>query len=475
MNIRHECPHPDLSFLVTAPLFLQTQDGRRMTVERWSLGEVRLHEDEPLPEGGLELIVPFQGVAVQFPVKLTPTGEPGAYSFADLTVRQRETLAVFYNGVLSGRMATTGEMITSLDTPVDLVPMGETEEEKAEGVAKAKPRFLRTIWNVVFYAMLALFLIGFVGEQVWSRLSEISLDHARFVAPIIEYAAPEAGHVDRIYVEVGQVVSAGDPLIRLEDTDRESDVDEVRMEVRVAERRLNAARAAVERHLKQRPIYREEFLQAFYAVWRPWRRHEPRAVAYPPAIQRAWEALLRFDRGEDLRPGGYQDILTELERRLEEADFDYRRWKRELRLRKAAADEMVVRAKTDGTVFAIHTLKRDFVARGDLVVEVEENAPRQAVGWLDDRMATSVHIGMKAEIAYIFRGQPKRVMGEIIDLQAGVDSVQPDRFGMVVTIKADGMGLKKTRKWFRNNAPAEIALKRDWLARLWPEAADEGA
>ncbi len=475
MNIRHECPHPDLSFLVTAPLYLQASDGQRVKVDKWSLGELQMPEGTELSLDSLEVIIPFQGVAVQFPVKLQQMAEPYRFQFTELTVRQRETLAVFYNGVLSGRMASTADMITSLDTPVDLVPMGETEEEKADGVVKEKPRILRALWNLTFYALLALFLVGFVGGQIWDRLSGISLDHARFVAPIIQYNAPEAGHVDRIYIDVGQTVKAGDPLIRLEDTDRESDVDEVRMEVRIAERRLVSAQEAHAQHIRQRPIYREEFLHAFYKLWRPWNRHEPRAIAYPPKIQRAWEALLRFDRGEDLRPGGYQDQLIQLEHRLEEADLDFRRWKRELRLRKAAANEMVVRAKTSGTVFAIHTVKRNFVSRDDLVIEVEEDKPRYAVGWLDDRMAMSVYVGMPAEIAYTYRGRPKRAIGEIIDLQAGVDSVQPDKFGMVVTIKADGMGPKKTRKWFRNNAPNEIELKRDWLASFWPEGDDEGS
>ncbi len=474
MNIRHECPHPDLSFLVTAPLYLQRADGQRVMVERWSLGELQLPEGRGFSEDALDLIIPFQGVAVQFPVNLKPLDEPNRYQFADLTVRQRETLAVFYNGVLSGRMASTADMITSLDTPVDLVPMGETDEEKSEGLSRVHPRLLRTLWNLTVYALLALFLVGFVGGQIWSRLSEISLDHARFVAPIVQYNAPEAGHVDRIFVEEGQVVKAGDPLIRLEDTDRESDVDEVRMEVRIAERRLNSAKDALNHHIAQRPVYREEFLQAFYRLWRPWHRHEPRAIAYPPDIQRAWDALLRFDRGEDLRPGGYYDQVIELGHRLAEADLDYRRWKRELRHRKAAANEMVVRAKTDGTVFAIHTVKRNFVSRNDLIVEVEENTARLAVGWLDDRMAISVYVGMQAEIAYTFRGQPKRVTGEIVDLQAGVDSVQPDKFGMVVTIKADDMGLKNSRKWFRNNAPAEIELKRDLISRILSGTDDAG-
>ncbi len=475
MNIRHECPHPDLSFLVTAPLSLQMADGRVVHVERWSLSELQLPDGESAPAGEVQLVIPFQGVGVQFPITLEPSTTEGRHRFAGLTVRQRETLSLFYNGVLSGRMASTKEIITSLDTPVDLVPMGETAEEKAEGVAKAKPRLLRAIWNLTFYALLALFLVGFVGGQIWSRLSEISLDHARFVAPIKSYTAPESGHVDRIFVEVGQTVKAGDPLIRFEDNDRESEVDEVRMDVRIAERRLEAATEALAFHISQRDIYREDFLQDFHTVWRPWSRNEPRALTYPPHIQRAWDALLRFDRGEDMRPGGYHDQLLQLQQRREDADLEYRRWKRELRHRKAAADELVVRAKTDGTIFALHTVKRNFVSRGDLVVEIEDSEPRQAVGWLDDQMAMSVYIGMPAEIAYTFRGQPKRAQGVIVDLQAGVDSIQPDKFGMLVTIKADGMGLQKTRKWFRNNAPAQIELKRDLIGRLLPGENDAGS
>lgn len=475
MNIRHECPHPDLSFLVTAPLFLQAANGEHIVIERWSLGEIQMPEGDEALSGAYELIIPFQGVDIKFPITLKAAEGAGRYRLADLTVRQRETLSVFYNGVLSGRMASTSDMITSLDTPVDLVPMGETDEEKAEGVAKAKPRLLRTIWNLAFYALLAVFLIGFVGGQIWSHLSEISLDHARFVAPIISYTAPESGHVDRIYVTVGQTVSAGDPLIRLEDAERESDVDEVRMEVRIAERRREAEIEMLEQHKGQISVFRAEFFDEFYRVWRPWRRHEPRAITYPPDIQRAWEALLRFDAGQDLRPGGYHDLLAQIERRVEDTDLDFRRWKRELRNRKAAANEMVVRAKTGGTIFAIPTVKRNFVSRGDLVVEIEENTPRLAVGWLDDTMSMSVYTGMPAEIAYSFRGQPKRAMGVIVDLQAGVDSVQPDKFGMVVTVKADGMGLQKTRKWFRNNAPAEIELKRNLIGRFLPGGGDAGS
>jgi hypothetical protein len=111
-------------------------------------------------------------------------------------------------------------------------------------------------------------------------------------------------------------------------------------------------------------------------------------------------------------------------------------------------------------VFGVYALKGTHVGRNDLVVDVEDNTPRVAVGWLDDSMATAVHIGMTADISYVFRGQSKSTQGQITDIQAGTDITQPDKFGMVVTIKADNAGIQKTRKWFRRNAPARIRLNR---------------
>ncbi len=143
MNIRHECPMPDLSFKVTAPLYLYAPDGQTYTIDRWSLAGFILDGFEgDLPEG-LQLSIPFQGIDIKFPIDVTPLEEDGGFSFTNLTVRQRETLAMFYKGILTGRMVSSAEMITSLDTPVDLVPMGETESEMTSGLAKAKPRILR--------------------------------------------------------------------------------------------------------------------------------------------------------------------------------------------------------------------------------------------------------------------------------------------------------------------------------------------
>jgi len=475
MNIRHECPMPDLSFRVTAPLYLYASDGQTYTIDGWSLAGFTIDGFEGnLPEG-IQLSIPFQGVDIKFPIDVECTEEAGVFIFANLTVRQRETLSIFYKGILTGRMVSSAEMITSLDTPVDLVPMGETESEMASGLAKTKPRIIRVIWNVVFYILLAAFLFGFVGNQVWKRLSFIELDHGRFVAPIVTYQAPESAYIQKILVKEGDNVSSGDILIRLEDPDREAQVEEVRTEIRIAERRLNQAQSQLDNHVQRLEEFRQPYWDAFYRVWYPWDQSEHLYDDYPKDVQKAWNALKRFDDGQILNPGSYHDILQDMQRRIDEYYLDLRRWKRDLSNKKAAADELHVIARTDGVVTSIPVLQGSFASRSETVIEVEKNTPRVAIGWLDDRMVSSVYIGMPATITYSFRGRAKSITGTILDLQAGSDEVQPDKYGMIITIKADDAGLKKTRKWFRHNAPAGIRLHRNIFSGLIGGKNDEGA
>lgn len=469
MNIRHACPLPDLSFPVTAPLHLHKANGCKIVVRRWSLAGLWVEDTSGDLAGDVVLSVPFQGVEVSFPVTLAVADTPGQYHFVDLTVRQRETLSAFHQGVLSGQMVSTADMITSLDTPVDLVPMGETEEEEATGRARARPRFLRILGNSVVYLMLALILAAGLGGQIWQRLSQITLDHARFTAPVIEYTAPDAGYVARLTVKVGDDVAAGDVLAQIEDPDRRSDVEEVRTEVLLAERRLATAEDRLSRHLALRAARRAALFEVFQQLWLPWHRHDPRATRYPPRIEAAWRAVYAFDRGRDSEAGGYFDMLATLQSGVDERQLDLRRWKRELRHRKAAADKLVIRARSAGTVFAVHASKTSYVARNAPILEVEDRTPRVAVAWLDDSMARDVHIGMTADITYTFRGTRKNASGTVTDIQAGADQVRPDRFGMVLTVTADDVGLLNSRKWFRRNAPAHVTLNRRPVIAFWSE------
>ncbi|MEO1797222.1 MAG: hypothetical protein AAFR53_09420, partial [Pseudomonadota bacterium] len=114
MKIRHERPMSDLSFQVRAPLGLELSTGERLTVSDWSLEGFEFpHESDVLPKEAV-LSIPFQGVDIRFPITLARQGTGKFLTFEGLSGRQRETLAVFYRSILSGKMASTEEVITSL-------------------------------------------------------------------------------------------------------------------------------------------------------------------------------------------------------------------------------------------------------------------------------------------------------------------------------------------------------------------------
>ena len=234
-----------------------------------------------------------------------------------------------------------------------------------------------------------------------------------------------------------------------------------------AERRLRSAQDRLDRHIAQYAVKHEDLWRAFYRLWLPLRAKDPRMLIYPPDVQAAWEAYVNFINGIDEAPGGYWEMRALLEATVEDRLLDLRHWKRELRHRKAAVGNLVLRARAPGTVTAIDVVKNSTVSRGARVVEVEDRTPRLAVAWLDDSMATHVHTGMKATIHFSYRGERRKVSGEVLKIEAGADVARPDRYGMVLTIKAVGVGVLNTRKWFGRNAPVHIALRRPMFWDRW--------
>ena len=205
----------DLSFQVRAPLGLDLSTGERVVISNWSLKGIELPgTPDVLPVAGT-LSIPFQGVDIRFPVRFRTASGSDFLEFDGLTGRQRETLAVFYRSILSGRMASTEDIITSLDTPVDLVPMEETEDERLSATAGTAPRAVRAGWNIAFYLALAVIVFGIVGNQVWTRLNTIGVGQARVEAPLVEHRAADGGYVDRVLVSEGQSVDQGQTLIVL--------------------------------------------------------------------------------------------------------------------------------------------------------------------------------------------------------------------------------------------------------------------
>ena len=457
----------DLEYTVRAPLRLELQSGDVVDVREWSQAGLTYPLDtDVLPKRG-HLVIPFQGVDLRFEVNFAQGAGPKDLLFKDLTGRQREIIGVFYRSILSGKMAASEDVITALDTPVDLVPMGETAEEEVAGKAKQKPRFLRVIWNILFYAILSMVLFGLIGGQIWTRLSSVNLSNARVVAPEIIHRAAGAAYVDDVLVAVGQSVSRGDTLIRMTNPEKDGTVDDIRREIDRAEDRIREARQVWQAHLERGDATRASLLAKYQAAVADRRYSDFTSGLDLSAVQLAYSALKAFDTTIIGKPGDFHDIAKQLKRQLENAKEAERRLKRDLGNAKSNARAFDVIAQSDGIVTEIFAFEDVFLPRGTELLVLEDNIPRTVQAWVDEAQAAAIYVGMPVELTLRTMQGQRTYTAEISDISAGIDPITDAGFGMIVEVGLPSMDMQASRSELPAAAPVKARALKSWFRPSW--------
>jgi multidrug resistance efflux pump len=438
MHVRHERPNPDLSFRVAAPLLVGLGDGTVVRVREWSLRALYSPDFVGRDLDGASLSIPFQGVQVYFPVTLCPGEAPGEVLLQNLSGRQRETLALFYRNLLSGRMAATADIITALDTPVDLVPMGETEGERAAAAAATPPRAPRVVINVLAYVLLAATVFGWLGTLAYERFNGLPLSNARVAAQAALLVAPFPASVGELAVPEGVEVPAGTVLLRLRAPELQRMLDDLAGPIVRAE----AALAAVDRRIAE---------------------HADRRDAARAAAPQGPEV---FDTGVSAAPGDYHDIRLRLEAELREREQDLRLLEAEAgRLRDALA-ALEVRAPEAGRVLAHRVVPGQAVGTGAPLVLFEGERRRTVEGWLSDSYADAVWPGMRATVRLRRDGEVEEFPG-IVARAEGEGPQAAGRAGAIrVEVALDGLTAEEARDLLTIGAPVRVTLSRD-LWRSW--------
>jgi hypothetical protein len=180
MIIRHERPDPAFSYRVEAPLLLQTGPEAFLEVREWSPEGYRVPDGWPREGGAGTLTIPFQGIFLSFNIDL-PAAEPGDFvHFEGLNGREQELLRHFHDAIVGGRMSSIEGVIRSIDRPVDLVPMVETEEDGGRVPARPRRRLGQTVRAVLLYGGLAVLLWTTLWSQAWDRLNTLPLQSGRY-------------------------------------------------------------------------------------------------------------------------------------------------------------------------------------------------------------------------------------------------------------------------------------------------------
>ncbi len=463
MQIHHERPDERLAYPVRAPLQLELRTGEIVTIPEWSLeGFVFPGKPDLVPSEGI-LSIPFQGVDIRFDVRFGDAQKDGFLRFDDLTGRQRETLALFYRSLLTGRMAQTGEIITSLDTPVDLVPMGETEEETAVATEGKPPRIFRVIKQVVIYLVLAALVFTTIGDAIWNKATTVQLHQARITAPMISHPMAREGYVNKIKVAPGDSVRMGDVLVVMSNPASARSLADVRSRISAGDRRLKEARLRLDRIETRIASMRADLTARITKL----EQGSPEGASETPALRVAHDRRDDFDA--ELLPEAQPLFETRaaIQREVDTLDDTVRRLRRERGVLRDAEEAVNIRAAADGVVTEIHVTKHQFVARGTPVLDIEENTPRYAVGWAKPELAAALYPGMPVRARVNVGATARTLDAEIIRVTAGIDEDRGNTFGVLLDVRFPGMTLAESRETLLHGAPVEMHALRptflDWF------------
>jgi len=428
-------------FRLRAPLHLGFPDGQAVRIDDWSLKGIYTGELEGRALDGLMLSVPFQGVGVYFPVELEPGAEPNEFLFRNLTGRQRETLALFYRNLLSGRMTTTADMIVALDTPVDLVPMGETEAERKAGEARVAPRRARMLVNLAYYGALFVLVCGFLASVAWHRISSVPVLSAHVATAGSQIIAPVAGYVRDLTVAAGTKVAEGTVIVRLDDQEALRLLAESEVAAAEAVQLLAAAEARLAEHQARRDEARGAFRGG-------------------PDV---------FDQGLSANPGDYHDIRQKLEADLDLARREVDRLAGRVASFRERAEATALTAPGPGTVVEHFVRPFDMVRAGDALTLFEPDAPRSVLAHLPATSVLKVWTGMRADVTYMSDARAVALVGEVRRLTV---SGQGAEQLVVASIYVPGLSVEDSRRLFVEGMPVSVVLRPEhvsrWLQGWWP-------
>ncbi len=488
VKARWERPERRRFLTVTAPLFVELSDGRRLRAAAWSLGGVSITDAGPdVPKPGavevLKLTLPFQGFEVSFlanvnVIESDPHQGSFAAEFMDLGERERGLLCHFLDELVRGSMTSVEDTIQRIDVPVAPMPLEPQTVGNIAGIEKV--RSANPAVMTALYSALGLLVFGYLGLLLYSNLVRFEVDNARLTVPVERLVSLGEGHIRRTNLAVGSSVKAGEIIATVEDNQLEREIELADVSVRESEARVavlqrqtsvdqqrtpGGARARLEiDSLTARISAAEQEVRRFQAM--------ARTTVNTLRLEEARKKLLAYQKTVESK----QIDLTPFEAQIYKSSQDLEFVRQRHKVLTGHRDRLAIKAPFDGVIVALPHGDNSTVRKGDLAAIVEQRATPTVMAILSPSDVMRVGLGEAARLYLPSSGTfvTAHVTGidRLPDMQLGNERLQasthtgPALSWSRVELLPDDPTVLQDRSVYRSGLPVVVQFQRRWASAL---------
>ncbi len=197
-------------------------EGKRYIIPKWSLQHFKIVDFPDLPRlyadkksFKIKPIIRFRNFNIQFettaiPLHYDPLKRELIGRFEKIPEEHRELLQYFSEALETGDMVNIDNVLRRVDMPVT---PASTELKGAEpDKAFRRKRAMMTAVYLLFGTALILYSL----LALYKKFTRIEVDSAFVSAPIIQLKAPASGYINEVFMESGNYIAQGQPLLILD-------------------------------------------------------------------------------------------------------------------------------------------------------------------------------------------------------------------------------------------------------------------
>jgi multidrug resistance efflux pump len=233
VTVSRERPDQRRRHRVSAPFFI-TLDGEKVRCDDWSLNGFRVDDfalEPPVPgeQVTVQCSLPFQGFEVSFDarceiVRSNPETGNFAARFVEIGERETELMSHFLEELVRGSTPDVADTIQRIDVPVNPASV-EPKKKVALSQIPIRRWPMKAVALTSFYVVLGTVIFGYAGLLAYSNFCRLEVTTAVITAPIETVTSQADGTVAWNGVAPGDLVSSGQVVINVTDSQMERDIE----------------------------------------------------------------------------------------------------------------------------------------------------------------------------------------------------------------------------------------------------------